>query len=112
MVHTGPGSDGVRVRCVFPPHNVVAGASECDILLGVTTVVPLPIPLRWKATTLHTCKTIFKKRGASTMESGPQYIYILQSFVFSRENYMLSSVMYVLSCYITCIAHTLHINGI
>ena len=46
------------------------------------------------------------------MESGPQYIYILQSFVFSRENYMLSSVMSVISCYITCITHTLHINGI
>ena len=39
---------------------------------------------------------------------------ILQSFVFSRENYMLSSVLsvHVLSCYITCIAHTFHINGI
>ena len=46
------------------------------------------------------------------MDSGPQYIYILQSFVFSRENYMLSSVLSVLSCYIACIAHTLHINGI
>ena len=40
------------------------------------------------------------------MESGPQYIYLLQSFVFSRENYMVSTVSYVLSCYIPCIAHT------
>ena len=56
--------------------------------------------------------TVYKKRGATTMESGPQYIYILQSFVFSREDYMIPSVLSVLSCYITCIAHTLHINGI
>ena len=55
LVHTGPGSDGVRVSCVFPPHNIAAGASECDILLGVTTVVPLPIPLHRKSTTLQTC---------------------------------------------------------
>ena len=46
------------------------------------------------------------------MDSGPQYIYILQSFVFSRENFMLFSVLSELSCYITCIAHTFHINGI
>ena len=46
------------------------------------------------------------------MDSGFQYIYILQSLVFSRENYMLSSVLSVLSCYITCIAHTCHIHGI
>ena len=46
------------------------------------------------------------------MESGPQYIYILQSFVFSLENSKLSSVLSVLLCYITCIAHTFHINGI
>ena len=35
------------------------------------------------------------------MESGPQYIYILQNFVFSRENYKLSSVLSELSCYKT-----------
>ena len=35
---------------------------------------------------------------ATIMESGPQYIYFLQSFVFSRENYMLSSVLSVLLC--------------
>ena len=46
------------------------------------------------------------------MESGSQYIYILQSFVFFSENYMLSSVLSVLSCYITCIAYTFHINVI
>ena len=46
------------------------------------------------------------------MDSGPQYIYILQGFVFFRENYMVSSVLSVLSCYVTCIAHTFHINGI
>ena len=46
------------------------------------------------------------------MESGPQYIYILQSFVLPRENSKLSSVLSVLSCYITCIAHTFNINGI
>ena len=45
------------------------------------------------------------------MDYGPQYIYILQSFVFSRENYKLSSILYVLSCYVTCITHTFHING-
>ena len=33
-----------------------------------------------------------KKWGSTTIESGPQYIYILQSFVFSRKNYMISSV--------------------
>ena len=58
----------------------------------------------------------YKKWGATTMESGPQYIYILQSFVFSRENSKLhvSSVLSVLSCYmyITCIAHTFHIIGV
>ena len=56
--------------------------------------------------------SIRKKWGATTMESGPQYIYIFQSFVFSRENYKLSTVLSVLSCYITCIAYTFHINGI
>ena len=60
----------------------------------------------------HDIDLKWQKMGATTMESGPQYIYILQSFVFSRENYMLSSVLSVLSCYITCIAHTFHINGI
>ena len=55
---------------------------------------------------------VMKKWGSTTIESGPQYIYILQSFVFSRENYMISSVFSALSCYITCIAHTFHINGI
>ena len=55
---------------------------------------------------------VSKKRGDTTMEPGPKYIYILQSFVFSRENPKLSSVLSVLSCYITCIAHTFHINGI
>ena len=54
----------------------------------------------------------YKKWGATTMESGPQYIYILQSFVLPRENSKLSSVLSVLSCYITCIAHTFNINGI
>ena len=29
------------------------------------------------------------------MDSGPQYIYILQSFVFSPKNYMLSSLNHV-----------------
>ena len=53
-----------------------------------------------------------KKWGATTMESSPQYILFTQSFVFSRENYKLHSVLSVLSCYITCIAHTFHINGI
>ena len=53
-----------------------------------------------------------KKWGATTMESDPQYIYILQSFVFSRENSKLSSVLSVHSCYKTWIAHTFHINGI
>ena len=48
--------------------------------------------------------------GATTIESGPRYIYILQSFVFSRENYTKSSVLSVLSCYITCITHTCHTN--
>ena len=52
---------------------------------------------------VFTISIIFRKRGATSMESGPQYIYILQSFVFSRENYKLSSVLSVLSCYITCI---------
>ena len=42
------------------------------------------------------------------MESGPRYNYILDSFVFSHENYIMSSVLYEISCYITCIAH----NGI
>ena len=56
MVNTGPGSYSVSVDCVFPPYNVVAGASECDILLGVTTVVPLPIPIHRETTTLHICE--------------------------------------------------------
>ena len=55
LVNTGPGSDGVTVDLVLPPFNIAAGASECDILFGVTTVVPLPIPLHRKTTTLHTC---------------------------------------------------------
>ena len=43
-----------------------------------------------------------------------RYIYILQRFVFSHENYLISSVLSVLSCFITrtCIAHTFYINGI
>ena len=45
------------------------------------------------------------------MESGPQYIYILQSFVFSRENYVIFCIVCTFICYITCIAHTFHING-
>ena len=40
------------------------------------------------------------------MESGPQCIYILQSFVFSRENYMLFSVISVLSGYIASHIHS------
>ena len=51
-----------------------------------------------------------KKWGSTTVESGPQYIYISQSFVFSRENNIISPVLSVFSCYITCIAHTFHIN--
>ena len=42
----------------------------------------------------------------------PEIFGFLESFVFSRENYMISSVLSVLSCYITCIAHIFHINGI
>ena len=53
-----------------------------------------------------------KKWVSTTIESGPQYINILQSFVFSREHYMITSVLSVLSCNITCIAHKFHINGI
>ena len=36
------------------------------------------------------------------MGSGPQYIYILQSFVFSRENY----VIFCIVC--TFMLHNLH----
>ena len=53
-----------------------------------------------------------KKWGSTTIESGPQYIYFLKSFVFSDENYMISSVLSVLSSYITCIAQIFHINCI
>ena len=53
-----------------------------------------------------------KKWGATTIEFGPRYIYFFKRFVFSDENYMISSVLSVLSCYITCIALILHINGI
>ena len=44
------------------------------------------------------------KRGSTAIEIGPWYIYYLESFVFSRENNMISSVLYVLLCYITCIS--------
>ena len=53
-----------------------------------------------------------KTWGATTIESGPRYIYFLKSFVFSDENNMISSVLCVLSCYITCDAHIFHINCI
>ena len=53
-----------------------------------------------------------KKWGSTTIESGTRYIYILKSFVFSDENYMISFVLSVLSCYITCIAQIFHINCI
>ena len=36
----------------------------------------------------------------------------LESLVFYRENDMISSVLYVFLCYITCIAHTFDIDGI
>ena len=60
LVNTGPRTDILRKYCVFPAFNVVAGASECDILLGVTTVVPLPIPLHRKTTPFRICdNTLF-----------------------------------------------------
>ena len=46
-----------------------------------------------------------KKWGSTTIESGPRYIYILKSFVFSDENYMISSVLSVLSCYISIVIY-------
>ena len=36
-----------------------------------------------------------KKWGSTTIESDPRYIYFLKSFVFSDENYMISSVLSV-----------------
>ena len=54
----------------------------------------------------------FKKLDATTIESGPRCIYFLKSLVFSRENYMISSILSVLSCYTTCIAHIFNISGI
>ena len=69
--------------------------------------------LLWKLSRLNCVSSVKSQRDLlKTMESGPQYFYILQSFVFSRENSKLSSVLSVLSCYITCIAHTFHINGL
>ena len=44
--------------------------------------------------------------------SGHRYIYFLENFVFSHENCMISSLLSVLSCYISCIANTFQINGI
>ena len=37
--------------------------------------------------------------------------FIFQSFVFSRENYIISSILSVLSCYIPSIELTFHIHG-
>ena len=51
-----------------------------------------------------------KKWGSTTIEFGPRYIYFSKSFVFSDENYMISSVLSVLSCYITCIV--LKVKGV
>ena len=39
-------------------------------------------------------------------------IYFLKSLVFSHEKYMISFVLSVLSCYITCIAQIFHVNCI
>ena len=41
----------------------------------------------------------------------PVYLHFA-TFLFSRENYMISAVLSVLPNYITCIAHTFHIDGI
>ena len=41
----------------------------------------------------------------------PVYLHFA-TLLFSRENCMISAVLSVLSYYITCIAHTFHINGI
>ena len=46
-------------------------------------------------------------RSSTTIETGPWFIHFLKSLIFSRENYILSSVLSVLSCYITCIADSL-----
>ena len=53
----------------------------------------------------------FKRRGSTTIETGPQYIYFFGNFVFSREN-DISSVLSVLLCYITYNAHTIQFNGL
>ena len=85
-----------------------SGLNSCRKVTFIVSVISTEISWIKNAVNLY----FWKKWGATTMESGPQYIYIWQSFVFSRENSKLSSVLSVLSCYITCIAHTFHINGI
>ena len=53
-----------------------------------------------------------KKRIYTTIEAGPGICNFFKSSVFSRENYMLSSVLNVLSCYIISISQVFFINGI
>ena len=55
----------------------------------------------------------FKKtNGVYNHCNWSRYICFSEKLVFPREKYIIFSILFVISYYLTCIAHLFHINGI